>query len=398
MIPQVQLEDYHYQLPQDRIATIPVEPRDSARLMVYKQGIVSHSHFRDLPSLLPSQSLLFFNNTRVIPARLLFTKPTGALIEVFLLEPTEPGPLVAVVMQQTETCTWHCLIGNKKRWKPGEVLTRQLPGGETLQASYADAEQNLVRFTWAPREMRWIDLIQSMGEIPLPPYLNRRASEADKLQYQTVYARKEGAVAAPTAGLHFTEQVFKGLREKGIATDFLTLHVGAGTFQPIKVDKVVHHPMHSEQMVFTLENLDKLSHHQGPVIAVGTTSMRALESLYWHGIECMQQGQVPFRVSKLYPYENHASLPPAREVFSYLAEGLRKQGQQELMGETEIFIFPGYPFKACEGLITNYHMPQTTLILLIAAFIGENWRKVYQEALDKAYRFLSYGDSSLLLP
>jgi S-adenosylmethionine:tRNA ribosyltransferase-isomerase len=257
-----------------------------------------------------------------------------------------------------------------------------------------------VRFEWAPTHFRFAELLPHLGEIPLPPYLNRKATERDKEQYQTVYARKEGAVAAPTAGLHFTDQVLASLAQKGVTLDYLTLHVGAGTFQPIKAEDVIKHPMHAEQIIFTRKNLERLTQAAGHIIAVGTTSMRALESLYWYGVKLLagQTGSHVF-VEKLYPYSHdEQALPPAGEVFEAVRAYMELHQLEELIGETEILIVPGYQFRVCRGLITNYHQPGSTLILLVAAFVGEDWRRIYNEALAGGYRFLSYGDSSLLMP
>jgi S-adenosylmethionine:tRNA ribosyltransferase-isomerase len=399
----IQLEDYTYDLPDGRIAAFPLPERDQSRLLIYRRGNIEHDRFSGLAGYLPSGTLLVFNDTKVIPARLYFRRATGALIEIFLLQPQPVEQSVHTIMQARESCTWRCLIGNKKRLKEGEVLEQELPTPEgliTVRATLTDRENQEVSFRWAPGHMRFSELLPCLGEIPLPPYLNRRATEQDKEQYQTVYARNEGAVAAPTAGLHFTGRVLDSLREEGVSLDYLTLHVGAGTFQPIKAKNVIGHPMHAEQIIFTRGNLERLVQYAGNTIAVGTTSMRALESLYWYGIKLLHGQESPHLfVEKLSPYGYAPdSLPPAGKVFQKIHQYMLSAGLEELVGETEILIVPGYRFRVCKGLITNYHQPGSTLILLIAAFVGEDWRRIYQEALDKGYRFLSYGDSSLLLP
>jgi len=399
----IRLEDYTYDLPDDRIAAFPLEPRDHSKLLVYRRGAIGHGVFKELAQYVPAGSLLVFNDTKVIPARLYFRRDTGALVEIFLLQPHRLEQSIHAIMGARGTCTWRCMIGNKKRWKEGEALTQVVPtpgGIITVRAVLADREAQEVRFEWDPAHRRFAELLPQLGEIPLPPYLNRKATEKDKTQYQTVYARKEGAVAAPTAGLHFTDRVLTDLVEGGATLDYVTLHVGAGTFQPIKAENVIAHPMHAEQIVFTRGNLERLAGQADPIIAVGTTSMRALESLYWYGVKLLagQAGPHLF-VEKLYPYgHDPAALPPAGEVFGAVARYMADQGLEELIGETEILIVPGYRFRVCRGLVTNYHQPGSTLILLVAAFVGDDWRRIYGEALAGGYRFLSYGDSSLLLP
>jgi S-adenosylmethionine:tRNA ribosyltransferase-isomerase len=404
MLPEILLADYQYDLPDERIARYPVEPRDSSKLQIYQDGKITHEHFFNLPDYLPSDSFLVFNDTKVIPARVFFQKPTGAVIEIFLLHPEEPSRIINDAMQQTESGVWSCMIGNKKRWKVGEVLTTELRVSNyelRIRAEWTDGENNWVKFSWevisSPPPFSspsFADVIRALGEIPLPPYLNRKAESRDLETYQTVYSKIEGAVAAPTAGLHFTERVFENLARKGINHAFVTLHVGAGTFQPVKVLNAVEHTMHAEQVVFTLDLLEKLRQNLGRIIAVGTTSVRALESLYWYGVRLLQ-GETSFWIEKLSPYQNE-QVPSAADSLEAILSYMKVQNLKELVGETEIMIFPGYEFKLCKGLITNYHQPNSTLMLLIAAFVGPDWRKIYEEALANEYRFLSYGDSSLL--
>jgi len=404
---QISLEAYDYQLPDERIARFPLDQRDHAKLLHYRQGTIQDRVFYELPDLLPSDSQLFFNNTKVIPARLFFQKESteqgpGANIEIFLLNPVAPSTIIGEAMLTKEACNWHCMIGKQKKWKAGQVLQRKLQLGETellLKAEIVDRDEKTVRFTWDAPEVIFVDIVEAAGQVPLPPYLKREATEADRPRYQTVYSQKEGAVAAPTAGLHFTPEVLQQLSDKGFQQHYLTLHVSAGTFQPIKAQDIRQHPMHSEQVLLSRENVERLVHAAGPVIAVGTTSLRTLESLYWYGVMLSQNPEASFRVPKLIadetPEGKTLSLSEAmQEVLDYMD---RKQLDQ-LMGETEIFIFPGYKFRVIEGLITNFHMPKSTLILLIAALIGDDWKKIYNHALTNDYRFLSYGDSSLLMP
>lgn len=393
------LSDFQYTLPDDRIARYPLADRDQSKLLVFENGEIGHDRFDNLPAHISAGSLLVFNDTKVIPARAILTKPTGARIELLLLHPEYPTRIVSEAMAATGSCTWECMIGNKKRWKPDEVLQAGLciEGREVvLTARWHDRDKNLVTFDWAGG-YSFVDIVVAIGQIPLPPYLGREAELADTESYQTVYARQNGAVAAPTAGLHFTAPVLEALGKRGIDTGFVTLHVGAGTFQPIKTEDVRLHDMHSEQIVFTKEFVAKLARHTGPVVAVGTTSLRSLESLYWFGVKCLKQETPVFFIEKDYPYRFSEDVDiPAQAAFQAVTEYLDGIGKELLYGETRIFITPGYRFRVVEALVTNFHQPGSTLILLIAAFVGEKWRTIYQQALDNGYRFLSYGDSSFL--
>lgn len=395
----IRLSDYTYDLPDDRIARYPVSPRDASKLLVYKNGAIDHLRFRQLIDQLPADSLLVFNDTRVIPARVYFQKSTGATIEILLLHPEVPTRIINDAMLVSRQSTWACMIGNKKRWKRAETLTRVISIQEksvTLQASYADYEQNLVQLSW-DSDATFLDIVLALGEIPLPPYLRRATETQDQDTYQTVYARQEGAVAAPTAGLHFTDAVLQQLADKGIQRAFLTLHVGAGTFQPIKVETITEHHMHSEQVVYTRGLIESLFQKTERIIPVGTTSLRSLESLYWYGVKLLREESTEFWIEKLYPYSvSEAEVPSAQQALTAILAFMQKQNLTEITGETEIFIFPGYTFQLCKGLITNFHQPGSTLILLVAALVGEDWKKIYEEALAQNYRFLSYGDSSLL--
>ena len=401
----IDLEKYNYQLPDERIARFPVEPRDSSKLLIYKDLSISEDVFSTMKNHLPENTFLVFNNTKVIPARLFFQKQNGVVIEVFLLNPVAPTNIVSQVMETTETCTWACMIGNKKRFKDKiTALVISLPigeGGATvatvgLTAELVDHEKNYVKFSWNNSELTFAQIVSFLGQIPLPPYLNRETEQKDYETYQTVYSKKDGAVAAPTAGLHFTEQVFEDLAQKNIKHDFVTLHVGAGTFQPIKVQNVVEHKMHCEQIVFDKSFIINLLQNIDFVIPVGTTSMRSLESLYWFGVKLLV-GEEAFFIEKLFPY-NHTEIFTAQESLQAIIDFMTERNLTQLIGETEIFIFPSYQFHICKGIITNFHQPDSTLILLVAALVGENWQKIYNYALNNNFRFLSYGDSSLLIP
>lgn len=399
---QIHLSDYWYNLPDEKIAKYPLAKRDQSRLLVYKgtTGEIEHKSFTNMVDHLPADASLFFNNTKVIPARLLFQKATGATIEIFLLEPKAPSTEIATTMLAQSKTTWHCMIKNMKKWKHGEVLMRSLTiEGKAIavKARLIDPVAPIVTLTWGGA-IPFAKLLEGFGEVPLPPYLKRKAEDADKQTYQTVYSEKDGAVAAPTAGLHFTQEVLHKIKDKGIKTHFLTLHVSAGTFQPIKEEMIANHPMHSEQMVVSRENV--LAIYQSKrTFAVGTTSMRTLESLYWFGAKLILESDASFVIEKLMPYQyEQGNLPTKEESIKAILAYMDKQQVDVINGQTSIFIFPGYKFRICDGLITNFHQPGSTLILLVAAFIGKDWRKVYSEALSNDYRFLSYGDSSLLIP
>ena len=451
----IKLSDYTYDLPDERIAKFPLSKRDESKLLVYQQGEISHSVFKNITDYLPKNSLLVFNNTEVIPARIYFQKSTGAIIQIFLLHPILPTPVINLAMDVIDSCVWECMIGNRKRWKKGEVLSQVLlvDGQEVeVKTEIFDEEKNHIKFRYEVVGMRYeveddrykegmkykveeedsnnevskftpshllphtsylrphthdlipntyklpfSKLIQALGTIPLPPYLNRETQASDSETYQTIYSEKKGAVAAPTAGLHFTQEVLQNLEKQGFKQDFLTLHVGAGTFQPIKVENIIEHKMHNEQVVFTKKNIENLLENLGNIIPVGTTSLRTLESIYWFGVKFLKGNDSPLLIEKLYPYQ-HDNLPSVEDSLKAILMEMEEKNIEEITAETEIFIFPSYQFKICKGMITNYHQPESTLILLIAALIGEDWRKVYDEAMKRDYRFLSYGDSSLLLP
>lgn len=387
------LRDFHYPLDETKIPPFPLSERDQAKLLVYREGNIRHAHFFELSEHLPPGALLVFNDTRVIPARLIFHRQSGARIEVLLLEPAGPTD-VQLIMQSGSPSRWECIIGGLKKWKNDEVLQLDL-GHTILKAVLEDRKTCRVRLEWeAPLSLS--EILDIAGQLPLPPYFHREAEESDKDRYQTVYAKNEGAVAAPTAGLHFTQKVFEQLEKKGIHQTRLTLHVGAGTFKPVKVDDPRDHAMHNEKMWVKRSNIEDLLRSGGPVIPVGTTSMRTLESLYWWGCKLIDNPDADFFIGKL---EAYSLIPyPKDKALEAILWYMDKKGVNEVHGRTEILIYPGYKFAFSQGLITNFHLPETTLIMLVAAFVGDDWRKIYEEALKQDYRFLSFGDSSLLLP
>ncbi len=368
--------------------------RDDSKLLVYDGARITHSQFRSLPDHLPGNAFLFFNDTKVIPARVHFTKESGATIEIFLLNPLQPSILLSETMASAQSCVWQCTIGNLKKWTGGIALRKPV-GTDTLTAVLIDRDKGVVEFTWNS-PATFAEIIRLAGETPLPPYIKRKAETSDAERYQTVYSHAEGAVAAPTAGLHFTPAAFSDLAKKNIGHDFLTLHVSAGTFQPIKAGNPDEHVMHEEQVIVSHKNLVNLLTPDRFIVAVGTTSMRTLESLYWFGAKLLADPDAQFRIHQNDPYT--LSHPPSSaDALAAVVRYLDRNGLDHLVGETSIFIRPGYQFGLCHGLITNFHQPASTLILLVAAFLGEDWRMVYDEALKNDYRFLSYGDSSLLI-
>lgn len=392
----VRIHDYTYSLPTERIALFPLRARDQSKLLFYNKGHIAHEGFSSLPTLLPENAFLFFNDTKVIPARLHFRKDTGAEIEIFLLSPVAPSTLLVEVMQVTNSCSWQCTIGNLKRWNEETVLRKKI-NNITVKARLSDRENGIVEFAW-DTNVSFAELIRLSGEVPLPPYLKRKPEASDTTRYQTVYAQYEGAVAAPTAGLHFTPEVLTAIKAKNISTDFLTLHVSAGTFQPVKVDNAVEHTMHKEQVLISRQNIDNLLQPDKFIIPVGTTAMRTLESLYWFGAKLLLDPAQEFLITQHDPYTYPKVAPSATDALLRVQQYMNEKNIDVLRGETSIYIMPGYSFKICKGLITNFHQPGSTLILLVAAFVGEDWKKIYNEALTNNYRFLSYGDSSLLIP
>lgn len=396
----IEIADYDYPLPEERIAKYPLDCRDHSKLLIYKKGNLSEAHFYNLPEQLPADSLLVFNDTKVIHARLLFQKNTGSTIEIFCLEPWLMP--VAQSFEMRDHCRWTCFIGNNKKWKEGDMVRELTIEGKpvTLRATRIEPLGNawVVEFHWTG-EVSFAEVIEQAGVIPLPPYLNREAENSDNERYQTVYAEHQGSVAAPTAGLHFSDAVFDALRTKGIGTEFITLHVGAGTFKPVSTATIGEHEMHVERVQITRSNLERIIGHQGhPLIPVGTTTVRTLESVYWFGVKLCQNHKLEvMHVLQWDPYELESMGISTTESYQQVMEWMDRHNIDILDGDTQLLIAPGYHYHVIDGLITNFHQPKSTLLLLVSAYIGEDWKKCYQYALEHDFRFLSYGDSCLFL-
>lgn len=414
---KIRITDFNYQLPDEKIAKYPLSRRDQSKLLTYEGSesgspVITTQTFTNLPNYLPSDTLLLVNNTRVIHARLLFKKESGANIEIFCLSPFDPSDYTAN-FAQTKSCSWVCMIGNLRRWKSGplsmpidingDVVTLQAERITAPDGKEGPSTDSIVKFTWDNTGYTFPDLIEVAGKLPIPPYLNRQAEDSDDETYQTVYSHVEGSVAAPTAGLHFTPEILKAIEEKGIKTAQVTLHVGAGTFKPVKSEHIADHEMHNEFFSVSRETIEKLLNHKGKIVVVGTTSMRTLESLYYIGKKLNSNPGIKadkLSVNQWEPYEeanqeNDNSIAPATALKAIL-EYLKKNGQESLMSSTRLMIAPGYTFHYPDALITNFHQPQSTLLLLVSAFAGDNWKNIYEYALQNNYRFLSYGDSSII--
>lgn len=419
----IKISDYNYDLPDERIAKFPIAQRDHSKLLVYKHGEVSDDVFHHLPTYLPQGALMIFNNTKVIQARLHFRKETGALIEVFLMEPAEPTDY-ELMFQTTGHCSWLCMIGNLKKWKEGslkrdfEIKGNKLTLSATMRRGDAlgsEAQKMVAKgggtnywvdFDWDNDKVSFAEILEAVGELPIPPYLNRKTEESDKTTYQTVYSKIKGSVAAPTAGLHFTDAVLKDLDAHGIDREEVTLHVGAGTFKPVKSLEIEGHQMHTEYIVVHRCSLEKLIKHECRVIAVGTTSVRTIESLYYMGVHLLKHPEAneeDLHVKQWDPYElsedgNLVDGITPMQAIQAIIDYLDRNGLEALHSSTQIIIAPGYQYKIVKMLVTNFHQPQSTLLLLVSAFLKGDWRKVYDYALSHDFRFLSYGDSSLLIP
>jgi S-adenosylmethionine:tRNA ribosyltransferase-isomerase len=397
----IYIDEYDYSLPDERIAKFPLPRRDASKLLLYKNNSISESTFSHIPDFLPENCLLVYNNTRVIQARLVFHKETGARIEVFCLEPLTPADY-AQSLSATTGCKWKCMVGNLKKWKEGTLSKVVEIDGKTctFAAEHLNTEGNThsIRFTWNNADIHFADILEKAGELPIPPYLHRETEESDLTTYQTVYSKIKGSVAAPTAGLHFTPEVFESLQQKNIETEELTLHVGAGTFQPVKTRDIAEHLMHTEVISVHRSTIENLQRKQGNIIAVGTTSVRTLESLYYIGLKLQNNpGNNDLHVSQWTPYENQRDLSTV-DALQNILNYLDRNNQITLHAETQIMIKPGYQFHMVNGIITNFHQPKSTLLLLVSAFVGGNWKEIYDYALENDFRFLSYGDSSLLMP
>lgn len=398
VVKDIQISQYDYDLPDIRIAKYPLSQRDSSKLLVYKQGKIDQTVFSSISAHLPPRSLLVYNNTKVIHARLFFQKDTGAIIEIFCLEPIQPSDY-QMVFQSTKRCTWKCMVGNLKKWKQGVLtLVCDVKGVSIELVAERDMidSQIHIHFSWNNVGVTFGDILEAIGKLPIPPYLHRESEENDEITYQTVYSKEQGSVAAPTAGLHFTDEVLARLHQTGICTTEITLHVGAGTFLPVKSATIGEHTMHTEMVVISKQTIKHLQASIGNIIAVGTTSVRSLESLYHIGVQVSKQ-QYHLSVSQWEPYSDHQLLSPF-EALQAVIQYLNNNGLTEIRFSTNIIILPSYQRKIVTGLITNFHQPKSTLLLLIAAFVGEDWKKMYEYALNNDFRFLSYGDSSLLLP
>lgn len=403
---QIHISDYNYDLPDERIAKYPIKQRDHSKLLIYDKGNISEDVFYHLPQHLPHGALMVFNNTKVIQARLHFRKETGALIEVFLLEPAAPTDY-ELMFQTHGHCAWYCMVGNLKKWKEGS-LVRTITIGETeihLSATRGEEHVNSHRidFNWDDEKVSFAELLEAIGELPIPPYLNRETQESDKVTYQTVYSKIKGSVAAPTAGLHFTDEVLAELDAQGIDREEITLHVGAGTFKPVKSETIDGHNMHTEFICVHRQTLEKLLRHEASAIAVGTTSVRTLESLYYIGLKLHRNTELSedeLHVNQWEPYDvaNQDNAFTPQMAIACILEYLERNELNALHTSTQIIIAPGYDYKIVKMLVTNFHQPQSTLLLLVSAFVHGDWRRIYDYALAHEFRFLSYGDSSLIIP
>jgi S-adenosylmethionine:tRNA ribosyltransferase-isomerase len=397
----ISIEAYDYPLPEHRIAQFPVPERDHSKLLIAKKNHLSEDVFHHITDYLPENSLILFNDTKVIRARMRFRKSTGARIEVFILEPVLPTAEVQNAFQVQGECTWKCFVGNAKKWKQGALqldfehkdkrVMLKAEKGETV------GNAHLVHFSWQPAELSFSDILMHSGSIPLPPYMHRETNAEDVERYQTIYARHQGSVAAPTAGLHFTPRVLERLEARNIRSDYVRLHVGAGTFKPVSSDTMADHEMHTEQVLVKKETLERLiSRDFSSLIVVGTTTTRTIESLYWYGLKLLSKPDAAFKIAQWEPYEKSAdALPDVKTALQAVLDFMNRNELEVLQGETQIIIAPPYQFKLVDVLITNFHQPKSTLLLLVAAFYGENWRRAYDFALENDFRFLSYGDSCL---
>ena len=400
----IRISDYNYSLPDERIAKFPIAQRDHSKLLVYNKGEVGEDVFYHLPDYLPKGALMVFNNTKVIQARMHFRKETGALIEVFLLEPAEPSDY-ELMFQTTGRCAWYCLVGNLKKWKEGTLRRTIELNGKQIEVCATrgplHGTSHRIDFEWTG-DASFAEIIDAMGELPIPPYLNRETQESDKTTYQTVYSKIKGSVAAPTAGLHFTPEVLADIDAHGIDREELTLHVGAGTFKPVKSEEIEGHEMHTEFISVRRSTIQKLIDHKGHAIAVGTTSVRTLESLYYMGLKVLHDPDLTesqLHVAQWEPYqEMRGEVVKSEKSLQALLDWMEKNNLEVLHSSTQIIIAPGYDYHIVKMLVTNFHQPQSTLLLLVSAFVKGDWHKIYDYALAHDFRFLSYGDSSLLIP
>lgn len=394
MYPELNIKDYFYELPDDRIAKYPLSERDLSRLLVYDKGKISDEQFGFLPTIFRSGDMLVFNNSKVMPARLIVQKETGTYIEILLLEPFGEIPPVLELEKKFKS-TWKVMVGNLKKFRVQESILKQV-GDIKVAIRLLQKEPAVVEFSWE-EPVSFAEILVNWGSLPIPPYLNRDTESIDNERYQTVYAKQDGSVAAPTAGLHFNQRIMDALEAKGVQLTEVTLHVGAGTFQPVKVDNPFEHPIHAENMEVDIPMLSRLSEHQGRIIPVGTTSLRTLESLYWIGHRLVKYKEFRPALEKTYAYEQDAEEVSRHEAFRALKQYMIEHDLKKLLIATRLFILPGYRFKVADVLVTNFHQPGSTLLLLVDAFTGGNWKQIYEHALERGYRFLSYGDSSVLI-
>ena len=401
----ISISDFTYELREEKIARFPLAERDASKLLIYKENNITEDIYKRLPQYIPVGSLLVFNDTKVIEARILFRKPTGASIEIFCLEPDEQYADTGSAMLQQKKVWWKCLVGGVSKWKPGQVLQKEISFGSRkleLGATYIEKQKDcfVIEFSWSPQELNFAEVLHLAGIIPLPPYIKRETEKSDAERYQTIYADHDGSVAAPTAGLHFTEAIFKQLSERDIQKEFVTLHVGAGTFKPVKSALLAQHDMHAEWIAVTSATLEKLMENlDGSIIPVGTTSLRTIESLYWLGVKIIAQPHmlpVDLVVHQWDAYELKADDILPKKALQALLAWLKKNQLPALITKTQLLITPGYQFRIIKALITNFHQPQSTLLLLVAALAGEEWKTIYQYAMAHDFRFLSYGDGCLI--
>lgn len=395
----IRIQDYQYDLPDERIARYPLAERDQSKLLIYRNGEIKEDVYRNISSYLPKSSVLFFNNTKVIEARLYFQNTKGQIIEIFCLEPHQTSD-ISIAMSQTKTARWKCLVGRMSRWK--EPVVKLVHQDIVIEARIAGREHGafIIDFQWTPEHLDFAEVLHATGQIPIPPYLNRKTEASDAERYQTTYAQHDGSVAAPTAGLHFTPAIFQDLKKKGVLHDFVTLHVGAGTFKPVKAEHMQEHDMHAEFMDVSVKSIEFLLEHiHQPIVSIGTTTTRTLESLYWIGVKCFLNPKITIEELALEQWEAYdlAALNiPVYQALQALKDKLKSEKQNRLLTKTSILIAPCYSYRIVKVIGTNFHQPESTLMLLVAAAIGENWKKVYQYALAREFRFLSYGDGSLL--
>ncbi|MBS1914806.1 MAG: S-adenosylmethionine:tRNA ribosyltransferase-isomerase [Bacteroidetes bacterium] len=402
---EILIKDFTYQLPEEKIAAYPLQQRDASKLLIYQKGVIKEDVYANIAEHLPENSLLVFNNTKVIEARIPFKKPTGASIEIFCLEPHVQYKDITSAMATQKKVLWKCLIGGASKWKPGQVLEKRIIAEKNefiLCASYIEKLTDcfIIELSWQPENLSFAEILHYAGSVPLPPYIKREVAESDTERYQTIYAKHDGSVAAPTAGLHFTNSIFQELTGKNIRREFVTLHVGAGTFKPVKTETIQEHDMHVEFIEIRSSTLHTLiENSEGTIISVGTTSLRTIESLYWLGLKCIKNPDIKpeeLVVHQWDAYELHSDSISAKTSLQSLLSWMGKNKIEKLITKTQLLIVPGYTFRVAKILVTNFHQPQSTLLLLVAAFIGDDWKKVYDYALNNNFRFLSYGDGCLL--